>query len=172
VIWAVLDRPPDYEPCNEDPPPGQPAELREFRIPAYVLTLIVWGYGVARLLGWSREARARRGLPAQPGWGALATAALSAVFAVALGIDTFNVSGPDTGSLGFAIVLGAFFWVVPIALLGLSLLAMVVSLIGPADRWRSWLDRTGPLALGAVLLVAIPVLYGIVLFYGGDATIC
>lgn len=172
IIWTLFDPPYGYDPCGEDAPPGQPAELREFRFPAFALTLLVWAYAVFNLLEWSRAARARRGGPDKPTINAIALAVLCGLAAIGLGADTLNVEGSDVGGLGLALILWSFVSVIPIAIVGLALIAFVISALGPRDRWRSWLDRTGPVALGAVSLIAIPVIYGFVLARGGDVTLC
>ena len=172
IIWTLFDPPYDYDPCGEDAPPGQPEELREFRFPAFALTLLVWAYALFNLLEWSRAARARRGGPDAPTINAIALAVLCVLAAIGLGADTLNVEGTDVGGLGLALILWSIVSIIPPVIVGLALIAFVVSLFAPQDRWRSWLDRTGPIALGAVSLIVIPVIYGFVLSWGGDVTLC
>ena len=172
IVWTILGRPPEYDTCSQqEAPPGQPAELREFRFPAYVLTLLVMAYGIYNLLAWSRAARVRRGGPDRPTEGALAASVVVVLIALGLGVDTLNVRGEDVGGLGLGLIfLGVAF--VPPVIVGAAVLAVVVSLFAPADRWRTWLDRTGPIALGIVLTIVIPFVYGLVLVRGGDAALC
>jgi hypothetical protein len=172
VVWNVLDRPPDYDPCSEATPAEQDDALRAFRYPALAIALPIWALGVYWMLTWSREARVRRGQPGRPGIPALVAALLAGLEAVGLAIDTFNVSGPDVGGLGLVIILVSIVFVVPLALVALALLAVGVSLFAREDRWRNWLDRTGPFALGTLVLIGIPFLYAFVLERGGDATFC
>ena len=172
VIWTVLDKPVDYDPCSDLTPPEQDDALRAFRYPALAIALPIWALGVYWMLTWSREARVRRGDADRPGIPALVAALLAGLAAVGLTIDTFNVSGPDVGGLGLVILLVSIVFVVPLALVVLSLLAVAVSLFVSEDRWRTWLDRTGPFALGTLVLIGIPFLYAFVLERGGDATFC
>jgi hypothetical protein len=124
------------------------------------------------LLEYSRAARVRRGESDRYGYGAIAIAALGALIAIGLGADTLNVEGEDVGGLGLGLILWSFVSVIPIVFVALALVAVILSLFQSRDRWRRWLDRTLPIALTALIVIAIPVLYGFVLVHGGDATLC
>lgn len=56
--------------------------------------------------------------------------------------------------------------------LALAFAAVLISLLTPGDGWRASLDRTGPFALAALLVIGLPFLCGVIIAYGGDAALC
>jgi hypothetical protein len=170
IIWGVLDVPEDYDPCATDPPPGQDADLSEFRAAAYPLVGLLAAWLTYCLARWSLERRRRIGglstrvaaVPVALAWAGLGFWALEAA-------DVVDDDNMTWGVLALgSLALGALF-----AAVSLILIAVVPAWVSGDDVPAARRQRAEALllAFAASLLLATPLMAVLVGLAGSDFVI-
>jgi hypothetical protein len=164
VIWTALDVPDDYNPCYEDEPPGQAADLSAFRSVAYPLVglLTIWLTFLFTRIAFERERRV--GHPD-------GRAAIGLVAFVWTALALFALGAADT-TLGWVITASLF--VGAGAFAAAVLLALAVPAYLSAEPFSTTKAERGDrlvLLLAASLLTAVPILAASAALTGSDFVI-